>query len=448
MKKIPNKERLAIVDLLESKGMFFRKFWGISDIFWTDVVPTAAVTSHNGRVQFLFNRKFWDALSEQGRLFVVCHEQLHILNNHFIRLRFQDGNSQLKNIAADVAINEMLVRNYAFEKTDLPNWENYCWLETIFPPEEYALRNVSNNETAEYYYSILLAKQEKQQAELARKIRDGEITIEDAEGAAGEAGEGQQTLDDHIFSESQQDNMSEELRDAIEEALEEVEKKNPTNKEVNQAAKRLAYRKAKKAGKQVGDRASTYDLPIKKKRHWKKLYKNICKSIDDQRASGHWAFQDNKMALLNTGLDLPGDYIQDERVKTKVLVYLDVSGSCVDDTKFFLTHAMSLPTDLFEVNYYTFDTEINSISSKPPYKITGGGGTCFACIRDHVETESSGYDAVFVFTDGEAPKVDAKMPYKWFWFITPSGTHNAITNGSRSFDLNDYGWDEARYGKK
>ena len=448
MKKIPDKDKLALIDQLEAEGLFFRKFWAISDIFWTDVVPTAAVTSVNDRIQFLFNVEFWETLSVRGRLFVICHEQLHLLNNHFLRLRFQDGNGKLKNIAADVAINELLLRNYSFEKTDLPEPDKYCWLDTVFKDTE---RPVSDNETAEFYYSLLVARQEQAQQKMKDKMeqmaKDGTLT-DAIKKAMQDAADGMyddvETLDDHLFSEENQDNMSPEVREAIEDALEEFEKENPDSAEAEQAAKRIAYRKAKKAGNITGNKSSSFDIPVKKARHWRKLYKNITKSIHDSRMRGHWAFIDRKMALLRTGVDLPGEFIQDEVVKTKVCVYLDVSGSCVNDTEFFLRNAMSLPRDLFEVKYFTFDTQVRSISSRPPFNIVGGGGTSFECIRQHVEEELDHYDAIFVFTDGEASQVSAERAKRWFWFLTPGGTHSAITPGSRSFDLSDFGWAEAK----
>jgi len=448
MRKIPNKDKLELIDQLEAQGLFFRKFWAISDVFWTDKIPTAAVTSVNDRIQFLFNEDFWDTLSVKGRLFVICHEQLHLLNNHFLRLRFQDGNGQLKNIAADVAINELLLRNYDFDKSDLPEPDKYCWLDTVFKDEE---RPVSDNETAEFYYSLLVARQEQQQEQINQQMeqmaKDGTLTdaIKDAlqrgvDGMYDDVG----TIDDHTFSEENQDNMSKEVREAIEDALEEFEEANPDSAEAEQAGKRIAYRKAKKAGKVTGNKNSSFNVPVKKQRHWRKLYRNITKSIHDARMTGHWAFIDRKMAMLKTGVDLPGDFIQDQLQKTKVVVYLDVSGSCVNDTEFFLRNAMSLPRDLFEVKYYSFDTQIRPLSSRPPFNITGGGGTSFECIRRHVEEELDHYDAIFVFTDGEASQVQAQRPKRWFWFITPNGTHGAITPESRSFDLNDFGWAEAK----
>jgi len=449
MKKIPDSEKFEIIDLLEEKGMFFRKFWAISDIYWSDDLPTAAVTIRGERIQFLFNRDFWDSLSVMGRLFIVCHEQLHLLNNHFARLSFDKGNAQLKNIAADVAINEMLIRNYSFEKTDLPNHENYCWLDTVFPEEHYNFK-VSDNETAEYYYSILMSAKEQMTQKIKKMIEDGDITFEDGEGMQI-PGEGQQTVDQHDYDDGEgnnQSNIPSVVRDAIEDALEELEAENPDNEEVKKASKRLSYKKAKRAGNVVSGTTKTHDVPMVKKRHWKKLYKTICRSIHDLSVSTHWAFIDNKMALLNTGVNLPGEYKTQSPKKTKVAVYLDVSGSCVEDTRFFLTHALSLPKDLFETRYFTFDTRVKPMSTKPPYTIDCGGGTCFECIRQHVEEELDYYDAVFVFTDGEATQVTAQRPNRWFWFLTPNGTHSSITPGSRSFDLNDYGWDEARYGKK
>lgn len=447
MKKIPDKDKLLLIDQLEQNGMFFKKFWSISDVYWTESIPTAAVTSTNDKIQFLFNKDFWETLSPRGRLFVICHEQLHLLNNHFVRLRFQDGNSQIKNIAADVAINEMLVRNYSFEKTDLPDTEQWCWLDTVFKDDT---RPISNNETAEFYYSLLVARQEQEQQKLnellEQMLADGTLTDAIKEAMQADVDgmyDGVSTVDDHQFSQDNQDLLSKEVREAIEDALEEFEGNNPDSAEAAQAGKRIAYRKAKKAGNKFGANTRMFDVPIAKKKHWKKLYKSICKSIFAATSSEHWAFQDNKFALLPSSCDLPGTYIQDKIRKTKVVVYLDVSGSCVEDTKLFLQTAMSLPRDQFVVKYYTFDTEIRAISHKPPFQINGGGGTSFECIRNHVENELDYYDAIFVFTDGEASRVSAERPTRWFWFITPSGNHDSITPNSKSFNLNDFGWADA-----
>ncbi len=116
-------ERLDLIERLDEKDLFLRSLWNLTEVYFTDQVNTAAVQIVDEEVQMVFNKDFWESLPPNGQLFVVCHEHLHLMLDHFKRMRFDLGDASLKNRAADVAINHLLTRNYFFEPTDLPNWE-------------------------------------------------------------------------------------------------------------------------------------------------------------------------------------------------------------------------------------------------------------------------------------------------------------------------------------
>lgn len=94
----------ALLALL-SKDPIIYGFCKIVPIVMSDEVPTAAV---NGR-RIAVNPKFWEALDEGSRVFVLAHEALHIAWDFFGRVGGRDA--KVFNAAQDIVINEFLYAN-------------------------------------------------------------------------------------------------------------------------------------------------------------------------------------------------------------------------------------------------------------------------------------------------------------------------------------------------
>ena len=147
--------------------------------------------------------------------------------------------------------------------------------------------------------------------------------------------------------------------------------------------------------------------------------------------------------MLPNNLILPGPHDQTKDVRSRIHIYLDTSGSCIADAKYFLANAITLPPDLFDVRIFGFHVHVYELEPSPPYHLRGFGGTAFDPIIHHVEEETDGVlDAVFIFTDGDAAlcKRTISNPRSWFWFITPDGTSASIPTKCHHINLAKYDW--------
>ena len=414
MKKLSPDQKLKLIEDLEERQVPFRQFWNLSDIYFTDTIKTACVQFHGDKVQMLFNEDFWNLLPYVGQLFVICHEQMHLLFNHFRRLRFEEGDVRLKNIAADVSVNHFLIRNYDFDKTDLPNWEKYCWVDTVFPKED-----ISDNETALYYYTLLKTRQE------------GGIPCP----LAG-------LVDEHSSSEIPPDLMkkfSDMLNDFINEQTEGMsdDEKEKWLEELDSEIEDVMFNYDTTG---FGHGKQTHYIKVSPDNNWKSVYKNIPKRLFKIKNSTHWLTKPRNHMLLPPDLMLPSTFETHEVDVVRVHVYLDSSGSCVNHAKRFLESSLTLPKKMFKVTIFGFGTKVYEIDTKPPYNLKGFGNESYQAVSDHVDQFMKQIDAVLVFTDGYSKSPSIKQPDKWHWFITPSGSTNMIPSGCHTYELEKLHW--------
>ncbi len=415
MELMEKEQRLALIEQLDEHNLLFKTFWNVCDIFFTDKIKTAAVSFKDDKISFLFNREFWEALPEKAQLFVVCHEQLHLILKHFERLRFSEGDGKLKNVAADLCVNHLLIRNYNFERTDLPEWEKYCWVDTVFTDV------ISDNETAEYYYALL--KQQHEQDETT-----------DA-----------QPLDEHDYDDGAErpspaikDILDKALSDHAEEQTEGMSE-GETEEWMDEFSKDYADVHQSLETEGMGDGEQKHDTKKRDEKSWRSVYRSIPKRILASRVQQHWLNRDRRFQAMSTDLLLPGEVTVDKEDRVCAHVYLDTSGSCILHAKYFLESALSLPSNSFVLRLFGFGTEVYELPNAPPYTLIGFGNESYQAVSDHVD-EYAGVDAVMVFTDGWSREVTPRMPRKWHWFITPSGTTEYIDPRCKTYDLERFNW--------
>jgi len=126
-----------IYDYLESYYGIFYSLVQMGRPSFVETVPTAAVGfDENGRnIMFIFNPKFWDELDEYNRVFVICHECLHVLLSHGLR-SINCTDKRLANVAMDIVVNHMLVNNFKFDRSKIKNEKDFCWVDTVFSPNQ------------------------------------------------------------------------------------------------------------------------------------------------------------------------------------------------------------------------------------------------------------------------------------------------------------------------
>ena len=416
MTPFPADDRLELLDLLEDNGLFIQALWSVSKLYFTDTIATAAVCFKDDGLEMLFNLEFWTSLPDKAKMFVVCHEQLHIMSNHYERLRFKEGDQDNKNKAADVCINESLIRNYFFEKEDMPEWEQYCWLETVFPDQQ-----IPDNETAEYYYSRI------------RQRIDKQLPV------------GGKPIDEHVAPESSESKSSPSntIKDAIKNGRKQLSKQLKKKAKANgcpNASTPADLNEVLDKDPMHGTGSQTHSFVAKPKTSWKSIYKNIAKTVALPKKEQSWITQNRNHSLISDSVFLPGDYETEINGKAKILVYLDTSGSCVTHAEYFLRSALSLPSNLFETTLHGFCEHVYELPSKPPYELKGFGVECYQAVEDHVESQTN-VQAVMVFTDGISKQVMHNNPSIWHWFITPHGTILNLDPRVKHYDLaNLSGW--------
>lgn len=397
---------------LEQYHAVFYKLWELGKPVFTDKIPTACVSfDKKGKcLNFLFNPDFWQKASPRLRDFVICHECLHVILNHGIRTTESDD-KQKCNVALDVVVNGMLIREFDFLRSEVDPDKKFCWVDTEFPGEK-----LPDDEIFEYYYNRLDIK--KVGGQFGQLVDDhGQLTGEESEAVIKE-------LNEKMSNEDKKD-----IKDIIEKFFEEE-------------------LKGLHQGTGPGGMWSfVTDEKVKKNKKWETVIKNWARKYikDDFRRVEHWAPSNRRWALLPDDIILPTEMEieEDSIVKDKVLVYffIDMSGSCVGYKDRFWKAAKSLPTKRFDVKYFSFDTDVYTVDIAQN-KMKGGGGTYFHILEDKIQKdikkENIKYsDAVFILTDGAGDIVHPQYPERWVWFLTYPYDY-CIPKTSQKYMLKDF----------
>jgi predicted metal-dependent peptidase len=425
-------EVLQIIDELENHNLFFRAFWTVSDIYLSNDISTACVKMVGDKIHFVFNADKWHSDPLKFKLFVICHEQLHVMLNHFKRLHFDQGDVINKNIAADISVNHHLIRNYDFDRnTDIPNWQHYCWTDTIFPDNP----DIPLNETAEFYYALL------QDRDCSAEGPGPGPSVGRGQRKRPGPSEGPGTMDDHS---TYVDITSDKVGEAVKKSLNEYITDN--TKDMSEQEKDDWIDEFSKEVSQsldtTGDgKREQIHKKLKRTNHssWKSLYQNIPKRIYTDKVQQNWVTTQRRFATMDRELMLPSEQEIDQKDIVSVSVYLDSSGSCIDHAQYFLQSSLSIHKKYFKVTYYGFGTTVYDIPPNPPFKLKGFGNESYQAVSDHVDQNKS-VDAVLVFTDGQSKSVTPRHPKKWHWFITPTGTTSYINNKCNIYELSKYNW--------
>lgn len=424
--RISNEEWFDISLALECHHAVFYKLWAMGRPIFNEDIETACVQfDENGDfIWFHFNPKFWRRLDFYNKLFVICHEALHIVLNHGIRTRDAGRvNNGATNAALDVVVNHLLCRGFGFEREKIEGWQDYCWVDTVFanrptlPPD---------NESYEYYYNLF------------EKVY--------GLGGPGDGESGPGTVDDHAMMGSGSDKIIDELNEGLSD-----EERETLKDMVNKHFQKGDVKKSKpntKAGTGTGGQwvfASTGK--IKKKKKWETVIKRWSKKylIPKDKEIEQWARLNRRLAMLPKDMFLPSEMeIEDEdREKTRISVYffMDTSGSCWGLKDRFFAAVESLDPKRFDVRLLCFDTTVQetTLASK---KIYGGGGTSFNILEKFIQQDVAAGKpypkAVFVMTDGYGDTIKPEKPDRWYWFLTEGGSRSCIDRNCIFHNLGDF----------
>jgi predicted metal-dependent peptidase len=425
------KEYFQILRELENHHSLFGRFWSVGSLVEDEKIPTACISfdrKSGAGIQFKVNPTFWDGCSLYKKAFILAHECSHVYFEHGRRMRGMDP--KLANIAADIVVNHFLVDGFGFDREKIESWEQYCWLETVFPDDN----TVPAGESFEYYYNLLKQKQ---------KEGGGKSKGTGKPGKPGEGeGEGQgepQTVDGH-----------EELDDLSERILEEIAKKLSQEEleDFQDITDKVNEKEVEQSSQNPGSVAGTMKRIIElgrvvKKKKWETVVKHVLGRLAKEKeiTIEQWAHPNRRLAAMPTDLLLPNE-IEDtilHRDRIDVWFFQDTSGSCVHLADRFFKAAASIPDDKFRVRMFCFDTRVYETTLKSG-QLYGFGGTSFSCIEYHIQhvikTEKNTLypSVVFLVTDGWGDQVSPQFADRWHWFLSEN-KRDCIPATSKVYDL-------------
>jgi predicted metal-dependent peptidase len=380
---------------LEDHHAVFYTLWQLGKPVSDPSIPTACVNfDQEGEcLEFAFNPEFWDRCTDDDKLFVICHESLHVILRHGVRCS-ATKDPHRSNIALDLVVNHMLVTKFGFDRAKITDWKNLIWVETVFPDQK-----VADDLSYEQYFQLLSDQQ-------------------------------MDTLDNHDWNTD-----SEKWIERIEKRLGNEEKESLKNVVEKHSAGTEPVKFWCFADK-------TY---VKPKKKWETVIKKWAKKYDrhDLRDVEQWVRVNRRYSCLQSDFILPTEMEEKDNSQSKIGVWFfqDTSASCYTHRNRFFTAAKSLPKDRFDVKLYCFDTQVFETTLESG-KLYGFGGTAYHPIEQYIQnfvsTNNVAYpQAVFVITDGFGTSVIPKFPDRWFWFLSSTYTL-CIPHGSKIFQLKDF----------
>lgn len=405
---------------LEIYHAVFYRFWEMGQPYFTNEVERAAVSfdPKTGKlIRFLFNKDFWDSLTPTKRLFIICHEALHIVLEHGKRaLGVGKQEQQAANIAMDVVINHSLVDKFGFKKDEIDPDNKYCWIESVFPNDD----TIEKDKSFEYYYNRI---------DFSSNTIGIPSLVDDHSGFMDMEGEDIETVISRLGEELSKDEKN-SIKDFIKNQLEDKKEKS----------------------KQAGDKSGTSWVfmdtkVVPKKKKWETIIHKWAKPFmpKDFEPKEQWLRINRRWTNLSQDIILPSEMEVDEKEeegKIDVFFFLDTSGSCAGLAGRFWEAAKSLPPSRFNKRLFCFDTKVYDVSESEG-KLYGFGGTRFDIIENKIQeivsVEKCKYPlAVFIITDGYGNHVTPKVPKNWYWFLTEYGFKTYIHKESKLFSLKDF----------
>lgn len=411
MISVSNKEYFEYARLLEDSHILFYKIWELGVPTLSTTVETAAIAFNEDgeQIDFLFNPDFWEKSSSYERLFVICHEMLHVILNHGFRIKDLKDKS-FANKPLDVVVNHMLVDTFGFDRSKLSFEKDLCWIDTIWKNDS----TILPKQNFEYYYNLL--KVDNNNDASSQKLVDDHSGFYD-QGL-------HEKIKNSVFKNSNQFEVDEILSVLDSETKEEVLAGIGAGSLVLIAENKNVSKKKK------------WETVIQK---WSKKYLNNNSKEEEQ-----WARLDRRLSFLkNTNMFLPSNMEIDSYEESKINVWFfqDTSGSCKSFANRFFNAAKSLPNEKFEVKMHCFDTKVyeTTIESRRLY---GFGGTSFDIIEDYIQSyikkNNLKYpEAVFIITDGCGNSVNPQIPKNWYWFLSKNYI-TYIPKESNKFYLKDF----------
>jgi predicted metal-dependent peptidase len=325
----------------------------------SDWCTTAATDGRN----FYYNIDFISDLTNKQLEFLLCHEVLHCILDHFGRTGTR--NRKLANIAQDYAVNQILIDEKIGSKiTKVPILQDNKYRDMAW----------------EEIYDDLLKNSRF-------------VTMEELLDALGDI------LDEHI---------NEDTSNGVDDGNSSIEKPGFSKEELQAIRDEIKEAMLQSATAAAGNVPAGIQRLLNSftdtKMNWKELIQLNIQSI----IKSNYSFSRPCKKSQSAGVILPGLV----PVETfDIAIALDMSGSIGDhDALIFLSEVKGILDQYedYKITMWCFDTkvynqiEITQDNSQDfySYEIKGGGGTCYVCNYDYMKTIGLNPKKFIMFTDG------------------------------------------------
>lgn len=378
-------------------GMYYSALVRNMDISFSEEIPTAGVRVTD-RVELIINKGFWLGLDTQSQVNILIHECGHVIFDHISRYKtLADSdesakhNQDLLNVAADLAINQMIKGIDALKTNEGKDHEMKAItldrVRTQFPQME-------ADKTMEYYYSYF-----KQNAK--KSPQGSPVDSHEMWGEGEDKSSGKQPDPEYV---------KEVCKQTVKRALTDYQSMN--------------------AGSLPGNLELALDKLLNKTRDWRGDLRAFAANAQDIDIEYVRSKRNRRYGLLQPG--------KRRNPRLKLSVPIDVSGSVSDAelTQFF-SEIDRLHKQGANVTIIEFDTQVTQTYEYVPGKrinILGRGGTHFApAFEKAMEFDP---DGIICFTDGGDCGTDCKRPkVPVLWALSPGGENSLPYNWGKKIKV-------------
>lgn len=383
---------MSKLDEAVSNLMAFTPFYGywIIQSFrqYSDRVPTAAIVFNKTsyKLDYHFNKDFFDNLSEIQREKIMMHEILHDVKGHCFWEGFDD--KEIANMAMDIVINQICIT----DKVGV-EYRNYLPAEALYY-DSFPNLNLNKNETEKYYYLELLKAKEKY----------------NKKGSSGDS------KFDQIMKEGLNANIKHDWSWVDKMTKEEVEIHKPLlNSKIKEA-----YDFSKEKGNIPLFINKLMDsINAKPVIPWNKIFRQYI-------GSAYSSYTEDTRKKPNKRIsEYPG---KRNVPSVKILFAKDASGSMTDEDLMAanneLKHMAKLGVEIETCQWDIECSDIAKYNEKLEHIRLKSGGTNATCAIKKINKTPKKWDLVVIFTDGYIEEQPAKLLTPGFWLISKGGTAN------------------------
>lgn len=375
-------EEISHLKLAIKKGVFKLyqdfPFWAFliekCRIIATRGIPRAGVTEKG---ELFINPDYFRLLSPENIQFVLAHEVMHLVLEHFSRLRGRDRN--VWNIAGDACINDFLIAEFANDA--------YPVSDIVTGPSlaQKVHKHIDTMAmTTEDIYALIPPKS-------VDKMGDGDMMV----GGTGGS-------DSEVIRENTEDSPQ-------------------TSSEWQQAGVEAMVR-TKLAGTASGGLERIISGTCVPRIPWNEVFAEHVKSRLCMGGRERTTFLPPSRRWAD------GDVIMPSRVGTrgpKVAFCIDTSGSMIQEDISMGVAEMDSIRKLYKADLYWMECDAAVTGARwitrwdPIPKVKGGGGTSFVPVMEHLAAHNVDVDLLVYFTDGYGDFGDAP-PFPVVWVLTNS----------------------------